>query len=260
MNYNEFKLVYDESSIRKLQERTEQVLFERQEYTLLHNSSEWSEEIFFYIDRCDIDGLRERLNQGMLMTGVPGYYTSNQLRNMQDLGISFVLGICYHTIAERLIDSEISYSIADACIQMIESSTSVENVVNICCSSSFVFMYRIKEKQTGYHHLIRSAKEYIFQHLHDKINLKEMSEAIGTSQNYLSQLFHKSEGITLQQYILKERVSRAVNLLSFSDYTIQEISDYLNFSSSSHFGKVFKAEMHMTPSEYRARYALRKEF
>ena len=47
------------------------------------------------------------------------------------------------------------------------------------------------------------------------------------------------------------RVERAVNLLVYSDESIPDIAEYVNFPSQSYFGRVFKERKGMTPKQYR---------
>ena len=64
----------------------------------------------------------------------------------------------------------------------------------------------------------------------------------------------KDENITLTDFILKEKVKLARNLLSYSPYSYIEIATYLGFSSQSHLGKVFKKYTGMTMRQYREKY------
>ncbi len=43
-------------------------------------------------------------------------------------------------------------------------------------------------------------------------------------------------------------------MLKYSDYTYAEISSFLNFSSQSHFIRVFKKQKGITPRQYREKY------
>ena len=44
-------------------------------------------------------------------------------------------------------------------------------------------------------------------------------DAIGLGRTYLSRLFHQSEGVTVQQYIQREKCRHAARMLQYSDYT-----------------------------------------
>lgn len=100
----------------------------------------------------------------------------------------------------------------------------------------------------------RQAKNYIARHYREKIYLADIAEAICINQTYLSKLFTKEAGMTIQEYICKVRVERAANLLRYSDEEIATIAIYVNFPSQSYFGKMFRKYMGITPLEYRKRY------
>ena len=64
--------------------------------------------------------------------------------------------------------------------------------------------------------------------------------------------------MTIQQYILKEKINAAANMLRYSNFSLTEIADYLNFTSQSHLGQCFKKEYHMTPRQYREKFRVRE--
>ena len=88
--------------------------------------------------------------------------------------------------------------------------------------------------------------------------MAELAKIAGISHSYLSKQFREYEGMTLQQYILKEKVDAAANMLRYSTFSISEIADYLSFTSQSHLGQCFKKEYHMTLREYREKYRVRE--
>ena len=77
--------------------------------------------------------------------------------------------------------------------------------------------------------------------------------------NYLSELFRKTEGITISNYIFQEKLKLIKNMLIYSRYSYNEIASYLGFSSQSHLGMRFKKSTGMTLHQYRETYS-RKEF
>ena len=76
----------------------------------------------------------------------------------------------------------------------------------------------------------------------------------------LSRIFKKETGESIQKYSMHMRIERAENLLKYSEASLTEISEYLCFSSQSHFGKVFKVYKNMTPKQYRDYYKVRNCF
>ena len=116
-----------------------------------------------------------------------------------------------------------------------------------------------EQKKAGDHEIpenrhISRCKDYIFTHLHGKITVQEIAEAIGLEPNYLSALFRKEEHTTLKAYIMHEKVSLIKNLLVYSQYPYAKIAAYLGFASQSHMSKCFRIETGMTPGQYRNAY------
>lgn len=105
---------------------------------------------------------------------------------------------------------------------------------------------------------ISACKNYIATHRTQPIRVAELAKIAGISHSYLSKQFREYEGMTLQQYILKEKVDAAANMLRYSTFSISEIADYLSFTSQSHLGQCFKKEYHMTLREYREKYRVRE--
>ena len=87
--------------------------------------------------------------------------------------------------------------------------------------------------------------------------MSEISEKLALNTNYLSTLFKRCEGITITEYILRQKLYLVRNLLIYSEYTYLEITNYLGFPSQSHLGKKFKEETGMTLRQYRTRYRVR---
>ena len=83
--------------------------------------------------------------------------------------------------------------------------------------------------------------------------MQEIADETGKSRSYLSRKFSKEAGISIQDYILDQRLQAAANMLKFSDFEIADIAEYLCFSSQSYFGDQFKKKNNMTPAEYRKR-------
>ena len=64
----------------------------------------------------------------------------------------------------------------------------------------------------------------------------------------------KGSILLLSVQILYEKTEEAKRLLRYSDKPITAISSYLGFSSPSHFSRVFKARVCITPGEYREKH------
>jgi AraC family transcriptional regulator len=104
--------------------------------------------------------------------------------------------------------------------------------------------------------LIESIKNKIIQTIHhsDKISLKVnwstmISETLHYDYNYLSNLFSGVEGITLEQYIIRQKIEKVKELLFYDELTLSQIADRLGYSSIAHLSSQFKKVTGFTPSE-----------
>lgn len=112
------------------------------------------------------------------------------------------------------------------------------------------------EEQDDQHEdeLIRNAKEYIVQHITEDISLESISEKFYLSQYYFSRLFKAKTGSNLIDYIVSQKIEKAIQLLKNPKYKVYEVSQMVGYQSNRYFTKVFKTHTGYTPTEYRAHY------
>lgn len=91
---------------------------------------------------------------------------------------------------------------------------------------------------------------YIHSNLHTRITLENIADKFNMNANYLCQLFKKQTGERFSEYVLKTKIITAKHLMETTDKAIWEISEYLAFSSPSHFNNVFKKITGTTPKQY----------
>lgn len=104
--------------------------------------------------------------------------------------------------------------------------------------------------------LIESIKSSVINHIHhqEKVDRKLnwstiLSEELHLEYNYLSSLFSSVEGITLEQYIIHQKIEKAKELLFYDELSLTQIADRLGYSSVAHLSTQFKKVTGMTPSE-----------
>lgn len=73
------------------------------------------------------------------------------------------------------------------------------------------------------------------------------------NQDYhpLSTLFSSMESVTIEQYIILQKIERVKELLKYGELTLSEISYKLSYSSVAHLSNQFKKVTGMTPSEFK---------
>ncbi len=95
-------------------------------------------------------------------------------------------------------------------------------------------------------------KETIQDHIDTNLSLKELSKGLEISPSYLSREFSKYfEDLSFGDYIRKQRIERAVELIKTTTYSLTEIAYLTGFSDQSHFTRIFKKNMGQNPSDYR---------
>lgn len=111
-----------------------------------------------------------------------------------------------------------------------------------------------KAKTSKYSPIIKMIMSYIQLNISRKISLKEMAASIGYTTEHLERKFKEETGMTVVQYIARERCYQAALLLEQTDYEIQEISARVGYLDSNYFVKVFKKYMNFTPTAYRKNF------
>ncbi len=98
---------------------------------------------------------------------------------------------------------------------------------------------------------VAKIKTYVKEHLCERITSKDLCNHVGYGKTYISVLFHEQSGFTLNEYINKQKLKRAKELIRSSEMNISEISTHLAFDNPHYFCRVFKKFCGMTPSEFK---------
>lgn len=80
-------------------------------------------------------------------------------------------------------------------------------------------------------------------------------EKIHYDYKYLSTLFSSVEGITLEQYIIRQKIERVKESIVYDELTLSQIADQLGYSSVAHLSAQFKKVTGMNPSQFKGGYA-----
>lgn len=78
-----------------------------------------------------------------------------------------------------------------------------------------------------------------------------LSEQLQHDYTYLSKLFSEVEGITIEHYIIKQKIERAKELLVYDELNLSEIADQLGYSSVAHLSAQFKKITGLTPTFFK---------
>lgn len=247
-----------ETDIIEVKEQVSSTIFERQEQELPHNPYDQELREMDSIRHGDVEMLNRSLSE--TYRGEVGQLAKNQIRQAKNIAICVIALASRAAISGGMIPEE-AFSMVDGYIMKIEDMNNAVKIDSMMRQAEYEFAERVAEihKNQQKNELIERTKNYIYQNLHSEIVIGKIGQKIGVNSSYLSELFHRIEGMTIQQYIRKEKIRLAENMLRYSDYEVKEIASYLSFCSQSYFGNIFHQQTGMTPAKYRKKYGKWKE-
>ena len=105
--------------------------------------------------------------------------------------------------------------------------------------------------------MIEKIKNIIIELVHSSAgNIKtslstHIAQLLHHDYNYLSKLFSETEGTTIEQYYISQKIERVKELLVYDEFNLSEIALQMNYSSVSHLSKQFKKVTGFTPTYFR---------
>ncbi len=109
----------------------------------------------------------------------------------------------------------------------------------------------IKQKTENKNTLVSQIQEYLQLHFREGLSLTILADIFNITPSYLSTIFHKEIGEPYSKYLLRMRMETAKALLSNPNSKVQDVALDVGFSSSKHFGTVFKSYFGISPGEYK---------
>jgi len=108
------------------------------------------------------------------------------------------------------------------------------------------------EGDTSSHHKsITYVKQYIQKNYQKSITLDLLANQVSMNASYFSVLFKREEGISLTDYIINVRVSKAMEYLRDPQFKIYEVATKTGFNDEKYFSKVFKKVVGFSPKMYK---------
>ncbi len=105
--------------------------------------------------------------------------------------------------------------------------------------------------------IIESIKGLIIKQIHHKneplhTNYSTyLEKEIGKDYNSLSGLFSSVEGVTIERFIILQKLEKIKELLIYDEFNLSQIANRLGYSSVQHLSNQFKKNTGMTPSEFK---------
>ena len=101
---------------------------------------------------------------------------------------------------------------------------------------------------------LAAVKAYLDEHYTEKIVLDELAEKFFINKFYLSKIFKESYGTTVNHYLISKRITRAKQLLRFTDMTVDEIGAAVGMGDANYFSRMFRKIEGSSPRTYRKQW------
>ena len=151
------------------------------------------------------------------------------------------------------LSAETAFNLSDIYCQRVDVLSEAESIQRLTYQMMLDFCRKVEElhQNPSVSPLIQKCTEYISVHLHEQITLDDLSDHCALCGRSLSIRFRKETGMGINEYIHREKIKEARYLLRHSDYTLSQISLFLNYPSQSYFTQIFRRYMGQTPLQYR---------
>ncbi len=169
---------------------------------------------------------------------------------------------CKMMVKEELKKLGIRYVIVDLGVVEILEDITTEQHENLKCNLLKSGLELLDDKKTI---LIERIKNVIIEMIHymDELPKENYSDYISEKLNYdytyLSNIFSEVKGITIQQFIIINKIEKVKELLLYDELSLTEISYKLHYSSVAHLSNQFKKITGLTPSFYKQLKQKRKQ-
>lgn len=184
--------------------------------------------------------------------------SGNDIRDAKNTVLVFN-ALCCRAAIDGGVPAGIAKKMELANTGLIEASASITELTNVNRKLLDEYVKRVhacKEKPLISEE-IQSCCDYIKSNVHNPISAESVAAQFGYSPYYFTKKFYREMGIRITDYIKRVRVEYAKVELLASKKSIQEISDSLQFSTRSYFGKVFSDIVGVSPAVYREQNGIR---
>ncbi len=100
------------------------------------------------------------------------------------------------------------------------------------------------------HDIVRKASQYIQAHYHRGLSLEDVAGVVGLSYSYCSRVFSQEMGLSFHEYLTHVRLKAAKQLLLTTPMTVEDVAAQVGYEDASHFIRVFKRVLGMTPRQF----------
>ena len=195
------------------------------------------------------DGVAHHIHGGQLFISLPGEVYGTYADEVAP----------FHYIWLKLLGSD-AERLSSLPTVITTDGTAMHNIVNCNHNSStakeyitaqtHLLMASLFDSRRGQSDHVTFIKNYINSIPAERgLKVEEIQRAANLNRQYMSALFKRQEGISIQQYIIRVRMEKAIMLLK-QGFSVTETARLSGYESIYAFSKAFKRELGISPTEY----------
>lgn len=219
-----------------------------------HNTYFWEQELYRIIRSGNTELLAAYLaDTSSISRLVEGKVANHPIRQAKNLFIGLITKIGMLAAIPGGLDIEQTYQLIDLYERECEALNDIEAIYKLHYVAAMDFYRRMSANAIpdGISNDLYNSMEFIKKNINQKINILDVANSINRSSSYVISHFKKELGINVGAYIIRCKLEEAKSLLTYSNRSLSEISNYLCFASQSHFQNSFKKQYGLTPLQYR---------
>jgi len=161
---------------------------------------------------------------------------------------------CLSTVRNELLNlgaEVLELELGKALIRYPKNSINVQSIENALKNNGFELLTNDESK------IIEKIKIVLIGLISEtpivmKVNLSEiLVDNLGKDYTFLSKLFSKTEGITIEKYFIQLKIEKAKELIQYNQLNFTEIAYELGYSSVNYLSNQFKQITGMSMSEHK---------
>ncbi|MBK0404618.1 AraC family transcriptional regulator [Adhaeribacter sp. BT258] len=157
---------------------------------------------------------------------------------------------CVRVVKEELENLGLEVKVIELGEATVTGNAGSEQIKQVLAKAGFELLEDKKARQ------VEQIKNFIIQLIQEPearhLNYSDLiAEHVGKDYHYLSQLFSSSENVTIEKYIILQKIERVKEWLVYDELTLSEMAYKLGYSSVAHLSSQFKQVTGFTPTAFK---------
>lgn len=219
-----------------------------------------------YVYQKDLIKNREELNNQVklgiqekavdMLKRIFEYYKQKQISNPEMIYMECfeIILLIRRTLVRMDIHREVKEKLYRIKFDNLKDFNTIDELYEYMKDMVTVIILSIEESRKNENSVvIARAMSYCKNNLAADITLELVADHINFNKSYFSLLFKKETGENFWDYLTNLRITKAKTLLESTNLRVYTVGEMVGYKNSSHFGRIFKDIVGITPAEYKAK-------